>query len=335
MDMNQRTHAWLAIRAVALLEDTGLAPNLVELLRPHVKGATVGAWLPDMRDAKLGGADTDNHVFKMEPYTGRLKSRFTLKKDKLIEFLGPQRRMSAYLENDQTLDDTWWKQPYKADPQPGQHLANRTMSLCTTLTDLLILGDREVAPLVPGRVSFAHQLDDEARSSAEQIATYFYNLSHFIADSCQPCHCDARKLAAYDNGLHKEMEGHWSKEIGTYFEKAKLLDEEFDDGPDEVLRRARAVDADFGLTFGDQLPSLRTDDIWTQMVMICRGSFAVNSILVPPGEIPYDSDALTDYDVVFAGDEGEERLAALDEMVLHDAVANIVFVWTHIWKRFK
>ena len=104
--------------------------------------------------------------------------------------------MSAYLESDEVLEDEWWDQPYKADPQPGQHLANRTMSLCTTLTDLLILGDREVAPLVPGRVSFANQLDDEARSSAEQIATYFFNLSHFVADSCQPCHCDARKLAA-------------------------------------------------------------------------------------------------------------------------------------------
>jgi hypothetical protein len=332
MDVNQRTHAWLAIRAVALLQEGDLAPKLIALLSPHVKGATVGAWLPDMAEAKLGGADTDNHVFKMEPYTGRLKSRFTVKKDKLIGFLGPERHMSAYLENDTALDDEWWAKPYKADPRPGQHIANRTMSLHTMLTDLLILGDREVAPLVPGRVSFAHQLDDEARSSAEQIATYFFNLSHFIADACQPCHCDARKLASYRNGVHKEMESHWSKEIGTYFEKSKLLQNA--DGPDEVMARARAVDADFGLVFGDELPRLLVDDVWTQMVMICRGSFAVNSSLVPPDVIPYDSDALTDFEVVFAGDEGAERLAALDKMVLHDAVANIASVWKCIWDRF-
>lgn len=330
--MNQRTHAWLAIRAVALLQEGGLAPKLVELLSPHVKGATVGAWLPDMADAKLGGSKTENHIFKMEPYKGNQKKRFIATKDELTAFLGPHRQMAAYLNADQVLDDGWWNTPYKANPLPGQHLANRAMSLCTTLTDLLILGDEVVAPLVPGTVRFAHQLDDEARSSAEQIATYLFTLSHFVADSCQPCHCDARKLASYSNGLHKELESHWSRVIGTYFEKSNLLQN--DDDPDAVMAQARAIDARFGLAFGGALPGLHTDDIWTQVVMICRGSFAVNSILVHPDVIAYDSDELTRYDVVFPDGSKDARLIALDQMVLADAVLNIAFTWKYIWDRF-
>jgi hypothetical protein len=294
----------------------------------------VGAWLPDMADAKLGGSKTENHVFKIEPYTrnDHQVKRFTVERHKLVEFLGPARTMSAYLLADDTLTADWWAKPYKADPRPGQHLANRTMSLCTTLTDLLILGDEAVAPLVPGTVRFAHQLDDEARSSAEQIATYFFTLSHFIADSCQPCHCDARRLAAYSNGLHKQLESHWSRKIGTYFEKSKLLQN--DDEVDAVMQRAREIDAKFGLSFDGELPGLHTDDIWTQMVMICRGSFAVNSILVPPDRIPYDSDALTHYKAEFPDGSKDARLVALNRMVLHDAVVNIAFVWKFIWDRF-
>ncbi|MCI5219769.1 MAG: hypothetical protein D3914_11440, partial [Candidatus Electrothrix sp. LOE2] len=82
--MNQRTHAWIAVRAVALLEDEGSCPELVNLLKPLVKSAAVGAWIPDKRDAKIGGADTDNHILKMAPYNGPQRERFTLPKQELL-----------------------------------------------------------------------------------------------------------------------------------------------------------------------------------------------------------------------------------------------------------
>ena len=49
--MNQRTHSWIAVRAIALLEDENTERNLVRLLKPHVRKASVGAWIPDQVDA--------------------------------------------------------------------------------------------------------------------------------------------------------------------------------------------------------------------------------------------------------------------------------------------
>ena len=70
--MDQRTHAWIAIRAIAFLEDENKETrekNLVKLLLPHARKASIGAWIPDIGEAKRGGASatTDNHIFKILP----------------------------------------------------------------------------------------------------------------------------------------------------------------------------------------------------------------------------------------------------------------------------
>lgn len=40
--MNQRTHAWIAIRAIKLLKDEGKTENLVKLLEPYLQKAAIG-----------------------------------------------------------------------------------------------------------------------------------------------------------------------------------------------------------------------------------------------------------------------------------------------------
>jgi hypothetical protein len=330
--MNQRTHTWLAIRAVALLEDAGAASGLVSLLKPHVQKASVGAWIPDMQDTKPGSGDIDNHVFKMKPYKGYQTKRFTMTKAQLLKILGPEREMSTFLREDRTLSSAWWASPYKADPAPGQHLANRAMALTTTLIDLLILGDPEVARLVPGEVSFAPQLDPEARTLSAQVAMYAFMMSHFVADSCMPCHCDARSLSAYAGGLHKELEGHWSKVIGTYFEKAELLKGQA--SPEKILAQARAVDTQFGLTFGKKIPEIGSADVWKEIVAVCRASFAVACIMAPVKDYPLTSKKGASFDTLFAGEDGEALLAEVDKTALQDAVLNIAIVWSHLWGTF-
>ena len=76
--MNQRTHAWIAIRAIKLLDDKHQASGLVNILKPFTRKAAIGAWIPDKRDAKLGGARTQNHIFKLGPNTQSGKS-FTMR----------------------------------------------------------------------------------------------------------------------------------------------------------------------------------------------------------------------------------------------------------------
>lgn len=333
--MNQRTHTWLAIRAVALLEDSAAPPGLVRLLKNSVKGAAIGSWIPDLQDTKKGSGDIDNHVLKMKPYDGRNKSRFIKRKKALFDDLGRERQVCGFLEKWGTgLDTAWWNKPYKADPSPGQHLANRSMALTTTLIDLLILGDKKVAALVPGSIRFANKLDMNARSRKEEVATYCFMLSHFAADACQPCHCDARIMSGYSNGLHKEMEADWSKTVGTYFSKKKFLKNT--DTPGRILAVSRGIDDRFGIRFSNQIPDLRARDPWLEIINVCRASFAVASVIVPPDKIPYTSTRKTSFKHVFkTGDSPAGLLPDLNRMVMHDAVLNIAILWKNLWDTFR
>lgn len=221
--MNQRTHSWIAIRAIGLLDDEGEVPDLVKLLEPHACMASVGAWVPDDTDAKRGdaGSVTENHILKMEPYGGPGPDRFVTRKNVLLNEIGPHRRAAVFLQNDQTLPDAWWAAPYRGDvDKPGKHLPNRAMALSTMLKDLILMGDPDVQELLPGAApGFLKWMATETRTQDEATAMYFFMLSHFVADASMPCHCDARALAGYSNGLHKELEAHWSKQIGTAFDK--------------------------------------------------------------------------------------------------------------------
>lgn len=331
--MDQRTHTWLALRALGLIDQVEETRGLAALLKPHAKSAAIGSWLPDLQDSKLGSGDVDSHILKMKPYTGSQKERFTMPKAKLLERLGEKRQMFRLLRDDVVLADGWWNRPYKADPPPGQHLANRALSLSVTLIDLLILGDPPVAELVPGNVRFAQSLDPKARSCAEQVATYFFMLSHFVADACMPCHCDARPLAAYGGKLHHEWEKHWAALVGPYFEKKNLL--ATTDDNDAILARVAEVDTRLGLQFDAAIPKLLSPDVWEEMVMVCRASFAIDCILAPESSYPFDQATLAPYEVVFDGAAGQARLAELDRVILHDAVLNIAVVWKTVWEKFK
>lgn len=332
--MNQRTHTWLAIRAIALLEDSGGPKGLIKILKNSVKGAAIGSWIPDLQDSKKGSGDIDYHILKMKPYEGSNKPRFIKKRKVLFNDLGQGRKVCNFLDDrDSVLGAAWWNKPYKAEPSPGQHLANRTMALTTTLIDQLILGDEAVAKLVPGTVRFSKNLNTNARSRMEEVATYCFMLSHFVADSCHPNHCDARKLSAYKNGLHKEIEARWSKIVGTYFDKKKYLKNT--ETSNKVLKEARAIDTKFDIQFSNNVPDLQAKDPWLEIINICRASFAVASVLVPPSSISYDSEMKTSFEEVFESEGSDlELLTDFNRMVMHDAVLNIAIIWKNIWSKF-
>jgi hypothetical protein len=341
--MNQRTHSWIAIRAIALLKDESKEKNLVRLLKPHARKASVGAWIPDQIDAKRGGSVTDNHVLKIKPYTGREKWRFVTEKNELLKRIRKHRKTYDFLRADDILDDQWWAAPYKGDvPKPGQHLPNRAMALSTMMKDLLLMGCREIDRLIPGDVRFAQYMIPETRTQEAAAVMYFFMLSHFIADMCMPCHCDGRKLAGYARGLHKEMEKHWSRKVGTGFEKRNLLQKDLKLTPagaradsSRVLEQARNVDGKFGLNFGQiSIPDLRRKhDVWLEAVYLCRASFAMASIIAPPQLYPYDDPrARAPFEAVL-GDTNSQLLEDVNETVMHDAVLNTAIVWKHIWNK--
>jgi len=332
--LNERTHAWIAIRAIALLEDTGLEKGLVTLLKPHARKASVGAWIPDQVDAKRGGAGniTECHVLKMEPYEGTQKVRFVVKKDELLERIGMLRRTAQFLQTDSTLSKDWWSMPFKGDvPKAGQHLPNRIMALATMLKDLLLMGDEQVDHLIPGEIRFAQYLAPELRTREEAAAAYFFMLSHFVADAHMPCHCDGRKLAGYDKGLHKELESYWSRKVGTNFEKKYLLGDDFGTN---ILQVARNVDAKIDLVFDNEpLPDInKKHDIWLEAVYLCRATFAMASIIAPCSKYPYGGNQRAPFSTLFA-DDNKQLLDEMSSTVMHDAVLSTAIIWKHLWNK--
>jgi hypothetical protein len=344
--MDRSVHAWIALRAIALLEDSRGHADLVELLKLRCREASVGAWIPDMADAKRGGAGsrTENHVLKFEPYAGASPERFIARKGVLLARLGLSPAVRGFLASTDRLDAPWWDSSYRGDvPRPGQHIPNRVMAMCTMLKDILLLGDEELDRILPGTVAFADDMDPECRTSREAAAMYFFMLSHFVADASMPCHCDARKLSAYSNGLHKELERHWKNGLGAGF--GSVCARVGADTEDEALREercaalldeARGVDGRFDIRFGagSSLPELAAGrDPWLEMIDVCRASFALASILAPYGEFPYgDDEARFRFSSLEKGEAGLS-LEELDRIVLHDAVLNTAALWNHVWEK--
>jgi hypothetical protein len=329
---------------MALLEDEGKSRNLVALVKPHARRATVGAWIPDQVDAKRGGNKTENHVLKMEPYEGKTgRERFVADKKALLARVTMDRRLARYVDGDTVLSSRWWSAPYRGDvPKPGMHLPNRAMAVSTMLKDLLLAGNSAIDDLVPGAVGFIEDLDPEAKTREAAAAVYFFMLSHFMADACMPCHCDARKICSYGGGftadshkrpVHKTWEAHWSEKIGSAWKRKHLLKDTVAPSPDELLDDARQVDPTFGIEFAGRVPDLpEGTDVWLDSVNLCRLSFAVMSTLASPADYPYEAaGARVAWDELFQ--EGSERLKELDRAILHDAVLNTAMVWKHVWTK--
>jgi hypothetical protein len=330
--MDQQTHAWIALRAIGLLDDEkdsrGVQKNraLVSLLKPFVKKAAVYSWLPDEIDASRGGSKKENHVLKMEPVPG---TRFRLERDELLDRLGSHRRMKGLIEDDDTLTKGWWKKAYRADPSPEKHLANRAMALATTIPDLLTLGDERVDRLTAAKPDIKRAVDPEARSGAEHAALHFFMLGHFVADACMPCHCDARKLATYRHGLHNRLERHWAGKVGDYFKAESLAATSLT--PGVILWKAKQVDAELGIDFGrNRVPKIRAADVWQEIVNVCRASFALSNIIAPPRGYPYDDpEVRAPFSEVFDGEAGQALLQQIDRAVMQDAVRNTAIIWKH------
>ena len=132
------------MRAIALLEETNSDQDLVSFLMLKASLPAIGAWIPELIDARRSGARVQHHVLKMLPPlkpSDKFAERFVAKKADLLKRMGGGFETRGFLERDSSLSEEWWARPYRAEPKPGQSFADRAMALATTLRDLLIIGD--------------------------------------------------------------------------------------------------------------------------------------------------------------------------------------------------
>jgi len=329
--MKQRGHTWIALRAIGLIQEDTKTLDLAKVLAPKAKESYIGCWLPDMSKFKKGHGIIGNHTFKNAPYNGPNKSYFVLKKDKLLASLDPNLALYDYIKSDASLTSAWWNKPYKAIQKDGEHLPDCLSSLFDTIADMLLLGDLKLEPLVPGKTNYGKYLSQECALSKEQVSTFFFMLSHYIADCFMPCHTDKRKLAAFKpKCIHEGWEKHWEKKIGTYFCKKKLKINT--DTSQKVINQAKNLDAIFNLTFDKPLswPD-NNNDIWETAIFWCRASFALSCDIFPLDQYPYDSEEQPLFKDFFT----DAELAEYDRIVLQSAVYAVASTWKKIWRKFK
>jgi len=329
--------------------------GLFSILRPHIKNAALGAWMPDLADSKLGSGDLDNHVFKMAPFTeqpiaksqqptaGRDPAeRYITTKAELLRTLGPGRAVSGFIKDDASLDAAWWGTPYKAEPQPCQDIPTRANAIATTLTDQLILGEKPVTNRIPRKFGLSGMVSPDERTRAEQLALFFFMQSHFVADACMPCHCDKRAISSFKAKLHPQWEALVEKAVTPAFSSHQLSAcpeprrRAISLQPAKLIGAARKIDGGFGLKFEQIIPEPKGGDIWKDAVAVCRGSFAVASIIAPPDRFPYgDTDKAGALSVknLQADAAAWERFEKATAAFVHDAVLNVATYWKRIWMR--
>ena len=110
--MKQKAHAWVALRALKLVDDseTENTDSLVQLLSYYLSDVWDGAWLPDtlIRDMKYG------HIFKMDS-SDRFVNNITTQDFRHVpynelksETMGKRLCLENYLIDSEELKKPYW-----------------------------------------------------------------------------------------------------------------------------------------------------------------------------------------------------------------------------------
>ncbi|MCK4846195.1 MAG: hypothetical protein KAS88_00885 [Deltaproteobacteria bacterium] len=339
--MKQRAHAWTALRALKLLDDSKKAPKLVELLSYYLSDAWDGAWLPDtlIVDMSYG------HIFKMDSSSVALgtdisgNKRYVRTHKQLDKALKGKRLMLNYVKGEPTLD-----KPYMAHPKFGGHLPNRVIALSHSLGDMLKMSNYPMAFYAKEKKS-KHYLKDLSKKSvkdlslspnfsARQIAMTFFLLSHYICDAHMPLHCDLRDRMLRKTvkrripaKLHPSIEKIWEKQFP---EKIDLILHDYTKNSiDDVVAALPddsmiMIDSVKKYSLGTSIPVISQDE-WTEMVQVCRTSYAVSRKWIAK---PYKSAE------EFIEDVGSEEFVEVTNRIFHDAVQCVAAIWLKAWKRY-
>ncbi|MDI6892418.1 MAG: hypothetical protein QMD08_05460 [Actinomycetota bacterium] len=339
--MKQRAHAWVALRALKLVDDSGRAPKLVELLSYYLSDVWEGAWLPDtlIVDMRYG------HTYKMDSDPAMLGFDVT-KEDwlrtpykQLKSRLKGKRLCLKYIKDEEELNA-----PYKSHPEKGGHLPNRVIALSQTTGDMLKMADFPIAFYTKEKRASSYKktltkqkvkdLSLSPNFSARQIALAFFMLSHYICDAHMPLHCDLRdyggkrdKLRRLPKTLHPSIEEEWEKHFP---EKETLtLHDQTKQSVDEIIKTLPEdsiiqTESSSEYALDGKLPII-TQDEWLEMVHVARVSYALSRKWIPS---PYnDVKELME-------DRGEDEFQKVTNCIFHDAVQSVAAIWYKCWYRF-
>ncbi|HNW51591.1 MAG TPA: hypothetical protein PKH79_10955 [Prolixibacteraceae bacterium] len=184
--MKQYTHAWLAFMAMKRLQKASIAKNeqksVVSLLKWFMNNrdsVIKGSWYPD---AVIKDMAT-SHVLKYKPGEANQTGTFRqLPNEYHLYQIGKKNEL--------------YKKAYSVEKG---NLPDRCESLAHSIIDNLKMQESEEkgSPISP---------------TDNHVATIFFMLSHYIADSHMPLHCDVRQFSEGED-LHAHIEKEWDELI--------------------------------------------------------------------------------------------------------------------------
>jgi len=343
--MKQCAHAWVALRALKLVDDSKQkpklqVPKLVELISYYISDAWEGAWLPDILivDMKYG------HIFKMDSNSKCFDHDISQEEWLKVPYKELKKRLSGkrlcleYIKDFEELE-----KPYRSHPQLGGHLPNRVIAISHTIGDMLKMSDFPLAFYARGKkpASYSKQLTAQKVKdlslspifSARQLALMFFILSHYVVDAHMPLHCDLRDLDGANmrrrlpEKLHPSIEERWE----SYFPKKEelVLHEHVRTSVNEIissLPKKSLIEIDTNDKYKlDQEISPTKGDEWVEMVHIARTSYAVSRKWI---DRPYkDVDELINSSSI-------EEFKHVTNCIFHDAVESVARLWVKAWERF-
>ncbi len=339
--MKQRAHAWVALRALKLVNDSKKAPNLVELLSYYVADVWDGAWLPDtlIVDMRYG------HIFKMDSDPQRLESDISPEAWMRVPYHQLKRKLRGrrlcleYVRGSPEL-----RKPYKSHPTKGGHLPNRVIAISHTIGDMLKMSDYPLIFYARKKKRKAFERDlmlqkvkDLSLSpifSARQITLMFFILSHYVTDAHMPLHCDLRDfgdrstMGRLPSKLHPSIEETWEsyfppKDTLVLHEHLRLsIDEVVSSLPDGSVIE---IDTNDRYRLTPRIPRTAGDE-WQEMVHIARTSYAVSRKWI---DAPYEN-----ANDLIANPVKREEFKDVTNRIFHDAVESVARLWLKAWERF-
>lgn len=333
--MKQRAHAWTALRALKLLDDSGSAPKLVELLSYYLSDVWEGAWLPDT----LIGDMSYGHIFKMESdaaLLGGIEPRRRVTYAELKKRLSGTRLCLEYAKASEEL-----RKPVWIKEEASGHLPDRVIAITHAAIDMLKMGDYPLALYARGKRPKAYLTEDlssrkikdlslSPNFSARQVAITFYLLSHYICDAHMPLHCDLRDYGTgakrrLPRALHPGIEEAWE---ASFPEKKTLTLHDYTTASlDQVvaaLPKGSLIELDAGSEYAlsTRITKPKYNE-WDEMVNVCRASYAFSREWIK--EPHKDVKALVNK-------TGKEEFKRATNCVFHDAVEETARLWHKAWR---
>ncbi|UCG04086.1 MAG: hypothetical protein JSW11_08875 [Candidatus Heimdallarchaeota archaeon] len=372
--MKQQAHAWVALRALKLLDDWKKAPKLVELIFSYISEVWDGAWLPDIRlyDMSYG------HIYKMDSDPDYINNGLNIEEwyqrdyNDLKTHLVGNRLCLEYVKGHSELD-----KPYRSHTTEGGHLPDRVIALSHNIGDMLKMSDYPLGiyaqkrkkrkkgniELIDASGNKKYLSDRKIKDltsspnfSARHIALTFFIISHYICDAHMPLHCDLRdfKIPRKDRRLPKKMhtwiERLWesnfpSKDdlILTKYSKETLNKIVKEKLPENSIIEIDTPGSQYNLN--KKVNTRLKGDEWSELVYTTRVSYAVARKWIPAASNWFDlhEQHFKKYGELksrilqnegFGDGAFVEDFIHVTNSIFHDTVESIARIWYKAWKRF-